>query len=102
VGADGSEEVQGVDVLLPFRVEEGKKRDLFSGCQDLYSEVSDDRTAELIFGGTVVHLGGTAETGRRLDIGDDEITVARISAKETKPSNDFTAHNDSSLFTIVF
>lgn len=97
--------VDGVEILLPFRLEEGYKRDHFQNCQDLFNEVIHDRSSELIFGGTVKSLGGSSTSGHKLDIGGgEELTAARIDTGSSGPvsSAEFSASSDSSLFRIKF
>ncbi len=88
-------------LLLPFRVEEGKWPDGTSILQDLHSQVVDQDTAELVFGGpvhieqsaglVVIHVGDYAEP----------VNVVRVNASQCEVSADLQRRADSTLVRIV-
>lgn len=59
ISATGSQPVKAIELLLPFRVENGYKGDQFQRCMDLYNTLFDPETAELIFGEPVT-ISGTS------------------------------------------
>ncbi|MBY6313518.1 MULTISPECIES: hypothetical protein [Nocardiaceae] len=58
ISANGSQSVDAVDLLLPFKVEDGYRGDHFQGCMDLHDTLLHPETAELIFG-EPVNISGT-------------------------------------------
>ncbi|OZC64647.1 hypothetical protein CH306_18445 [Rhodococcus sp. 15-725-2-2b] len=59
ISADGSQPVDAVELLLPFKVENGYRGDQFQGCLDLHDTLLHPETAELIFG-EPVNISGTS------------------------------------------
>ena len=64
----GEKPVERIQMLLPFRVEEGKWPDGSRVVQDLYEHATHDDTSELIFGGPVAHR--TEGGAHYLSVGD--------------------------------
>src|ERR1700719_3758012 len=63
-------QITSFQLLLPFRVEDGFKVDLFQKCEDLSRKIIAQDTAELIFGGPVdltCNANGCTLTPRRAD-----------------------------------
>lgn len=97
-----SEPVKSVQMLLPFRVEEGRWPDGTTVAQDLYPVVTDNEVAELIFGGPVAH--NSDSRGARLEIGDygDELAIRRIQPAGVTRDEVYEPRADSSLYHVPF
>lgn len=89
VTATGTKPVKAVEVLLPFKVEEGYKGDQFKRCMDLYDVLSHDETAELIFGEPVTVSGPPQDRTLTLKSGDElhprHIDPAKVAAAPDEP-----------------
>jgi hypothetical protein len=59
ISATGTQPVKAVELLLPFKVEDGFNGDQFRRCMDLYDTLFHPETAELVFGEPVT-ISGTA------------------------------------------
>ena len=87
-------------LLLPFRVEDGFRIDTFQKCEDMAQKMTNQETAELIFGGPVAlnsGLGGLLEVEPSTA---DPMRIGHINTWKTKPVSDFIQHTDSSLYEI--
>lgn len=93
--------VRSIQLLLPFRVEEGEWPDRSSVAQDLFEHVASADTSELIFGGPVNHISDAS--GHILKIGDypDELPVMRVNSSSIKRVEDYQTRADSSLYEIA-
>lgn len=89
ISARGPRPVQAVEVLLPFKVEEGYGGDKFKRCMDLYDTLFQEETAELIFGEPVTFAGQANNRTLTLDSGDElhprHIDTARVTAASDQP-----------------
>lgn len=77
ISVTGSKAVEAVEVLLPFKVEEGYKGDQFTRCMDLYDTLFHEETAELIFG-EPVSIGGSSQDKKLTLESGDELSPRRI------------------------
>lgn len=89
ISARGTRPVPAVEVLLPFKVEEGYGGDKFKRCMDLYDTLFQEETAELIFGEPVTFAGQANSRTLTLDSGDElhprHIDTARVTAASDQP-----------------
>ncbi|QZT57120.1 hypothetical protein [Mycolicibacterium austroafricanum] len=89
IAATGTAPVGAVEVLLPFKVEEGSKGDQFKQCMDLYDALSNDVTAELIFGEPLKVSGTPQNRTLELESGDElhprHIDTAKVAAVTEEP-----------------
>lgn len=77
ISVAGAAPVDAVEVLLPFKVEEGYKGDQFTRCMDLYDTLFHEETAELVFGEPVT-IGGTSQDKKLTLESGDELRPRRI------------------------
>lgn len=94
--------VKEFQLLLPFRVEEGKWPDGTEIVQDLYDSLGTDDITELVFGGPVVEQSRSGDNGRTLVISDylSGFHLGRIDSAHVKPAPDFEQRPDSSLYVV--
>lgn len=71
ISATGSQPIEAVELLLPFKVEDGYKWDQFKGCLDLHDTLLHPETAELIFGEPVTVSGTSPDHSLKLKSGDE-------------------------------
>lgn len=92
-------EIGAVELLLPFRVEEGKWPGGAPVAQDLYGSVVDDHSGPLIFG-SPVSVVRTEEDRSVLAYEGHQLPAVRISEMNIKAVPDHPAKADSSLYTV--
>jgi len=96
----GQTEVTSVQILLPFRLEEGGWPDTSRVLQDLYPAITDQTTAELVFGGPV---DITQQGGEHIvKIGDypETMKLVRVVPTSAKVVEDYAARPDSTLVDV--
>lgn len=102
VQASGSNPVSSFQLLLPFRVEVGMARDAFITCQDLFPNIVEQSTAELIFGGpvSVTTAGPNGRDYQLTSTTAPPLTVARMDVTRAKAVDDFKEDDDCSLYEL--
>ncbi|OMB93221.1 hypothetical protein [Mycobacterium colombiense] len=89
ISATGTKPIHAVEVLLPFKVEEGYNGDKFKRCMDLYDALLHDETAELIFGEPVTVSGPPQDRKLALESGAElhprHIDTAKVVAASDEP-----------------
>jgi len=99
-GLSPDSKVDAIEVLLPFRVEEGKWPDGSRIVQDLYDQVISDRSGPLIFGSPVAGRG-SADGQSVIEFDEnDRLTVTRISEANVTKVTGYAPRTDSSLYTV--
>ena len=92
--------MDSIDILLPFRVDEGLWPDGSRVVQDLYDQVANQDVAELIFGGPVnVNVANSECT---LDFPEGSLRAGGIDTHAVKQVEAYAQRSDSSLYTIPF
>lgn len=92
-------QIQEVDLLLPFRVEEGKWPNGAPIAQDLYDSVINDHSGPLIFGSPVKIL--EASNGKsRIEFDDELLDVVRIKEQSVRAIENHKTRADSSLYRV--
>lgn len=99
--AAGASAVDAIQLLLPFRLEPGTWPDSSEVLQDLFDAVTDQTSAELIFGGPVKMT--RCQDTYRLQVGDyaEEMRVSRVKPTAAKLVEDHAVRQDSSLVEVV-
>jgi hypothetical protein len=92
--------VHAVELLLPFRVEEGKWPNGAPVAQDLYTKVIDDHSGALIFGSpiTVETANGKSTVGFE----GNSLHAVRVVEASVKAVEDYAGTSGSSLYTVPF
>jgi hypothetical protein len=96
----GAEQVSEVELMLPFRVEEGHWPGGARTAQDLYATITNRDVAELVFGGPVDFDQHGDDTF--LGIGDYEepLKLARVRPSGIKRNEDEIQRSDSSVYKV--
>jgi hypothetical protein len=93
----GQAEVNSLQLLLPFRVEEGAWPDTSVVLQDLYPAITDQTTAELVFGGPVDIRQQSGEHIVKIGDYSEEMKLVRVVPTAAKVVEDYAARPDSTL-----
>lgn len=96
----GESQVSSVQVLLPFRLEEGAWPDTSDVLQDLYTAITDQTTAELVFGGPVDIRQQGGEHFIKVGDYDDEMKLVRVVPTSAKLVEGYAVRPDSTLVAI--
>lgn len=96
---DGTE-VSAVEMLLPFRVEEGKWSDGTTTAMDLYDAVVSEHSGPLIFGAPVT-IHSVAQGRSTVTFEEEKLEAGRISPSNTKAVEGHVPKSDSALYAVA-
>lgn len=97
----GVTELSSFELMLPFRVEEGKWPNGTAVVQDLFESLGQTDTSELVFGGPVTVRSDADVHYLKIADHPDELRIIRVNSSGTKQADNYEPRADSSVYKVA-